>query len=689
MADVTGREPDPLATIVEGAPPPHAPRWWAYPWATLAGRIYLLILLVTVVLVVLAVGYERRETALRREIQALRAEVWMGDLVLAEVGAFRRATSIIDAFAGHLSNGIGVAAVCADTAADHVGGDPLIRALAVLDAAGATLCHSDGVGVEVPMADAGWFTQALAQEGPVLSGAMPSPRHGVTVMVVAHRATAADGALLVLVAAVDVDALARRFDAAGLPAGSRLTIVDGDGRVAFDATGRAPAGTPYPNLVGAPTDGFGASHATLVPDVAGERRVVAFAPVLNEDEGSLVALSIPAAAVLPAGLPALGRAALLVAALIGVLATIATIALTRLVFRPIRVLEEAMRRVADGDLSSRVAPAAQRGELRTLAAAFDGMTRALRHQRRALTHAAGALAERERELRLLADHLVDLVYAADAEGRITYASASYRTALGYDPERLEGRDPLSLVVPEDADALRPRLAAALARGEAPFRSEVRLHGADGEVHWFELIVTPVADADGAFQGTQGTLREISERKRLEALLEEQALNDPLTGLPNRRYFAEVVQRLLLQAKRSGELVAIGFVDLDDFKAVNDTHGHQAGDVLLREVAGRLRAAVREGDVVARLGGDEFTVALRELHDERHARTVAARVAAAFREPFDLGLVEVPSLASVGVALFPADGDDLEALLRAADHAMYRAKQHGSGSVAFATDAKEV
>jgi diguanylate cyclase (GGDEF)-like protein/PAS domain S-box-containing protein len=689
VADGAGREPDPLATIVDGAPPARAPAWWAYPWATLSGRIYLLILLVTVAFVAFAVVYERREATLQREIQVLRAEVWMGDLVLAEVGAFRRAANVLDAFSAHLTNGVGAGEACADAATDHVGGDPLIRALAVLDASGATRCHSDGDGVELPVADAGWFAEALAREGPVLSGALPSPRHGVTVMVVAQRAVAEDGTALVVAAAVDVDALARRFDAAGLPAGSRLTIVGGDGRVAFDASGRAPAGTPYPDLVGAPTDPSGASYATLVPDAAGEQRVVAFAPVLDPNEGSLVALSIPAAAVLPAGWPELGRAAIVVAALIGLLATIATIALTRLVFRPIRVLEEAMRRVADGDLSSRVAPAARRGELRTLAAAFDGMTRALRHQRRALTHAAGALADRERELRLLADHLVDLVYAADAEGRITYASASYRTALGYDPERLIGRDPLSLVVPEDADALRPRLGAALARGEPHVRSEVRLHGADGEVHWFELIVTPVADPDGAFQGSQGTLREISERKRLEALLEEQALNDPLTGLPNRRYFAEVVQRLLLQAKRSGELVAIGFVDLDDFKAVNDTHGHQAGDVLLREVAGRLRAAVREGDVVARLGGDEFTVALRELHDERHARTVAARVAAAFREPFDLGLVEVRALASVGVALFPADGDDLEALLRAADHAMYRAKQHGSGSVAFAADAEEV
>jgi diguanylate cyclase (GGDEF)-like protein len=227
------------------------------------------------------------------------------------------------------------------------------------------------------------------------------------------------------------------------------------------------------------------------------------------------------------------------------------------------------------------------------------------------------------------------------------------------------------------------LGAEFRQGDGHVRTEARLRAAEGTDRWFELIVRPRRDVDGTHLGSQGTLRDVTERTRLEALLAEQALNDPLTGLPNRRSFDDVVQRLLLQAKRTGELVAVGFVDLDDFKAVNDTHGHQAGDVLLQEVAARLRAAVREGDVVARLGGDEFTVALRELQDEHHARAVAERIAAAFATPFDLGTATLAAHASVGVALFPAHGDDAEALLRAADRAMYHAKGAREGRVAFA------
>jgi diguanylate cyclase (GGDEF)-like protein/PAS domain S-box-containing protein len=502
-------------------------------------------------------------------------------------------------------------------------------------------------------------------------------------MVVARRVEGMGG-VRVLAAAVDVDGLADRLVAAGLPSGSRLAIVDGAGRVAFDAPDGARVGTPFEF----DADGLRATgRATVVRagqgGAPGTSLVLAGTPLLTQDDGATFVLSVPAEALLPDGRPDLGRAAALTIVVLGGLFTVASLALSRLVFRPIRVLELAMQRVADGDLTSRVAPGARRGELRTLAAAFDGMTRALRHQRRALAQATDALAEREHELRLLAANLVDLVYATDAAGRITYASPSYREGLGYDPERLIGHDPLSLVHPDDVAAVATLLDTELREGAGHVRTEARLRGADGADHWFELIVRPRRGPDGAHLGTQGTLRDVTERKRLEALLAEQALNDPLTGLPNRRSFDAVVERLLSQAKRSGELVAVGFVDLDDFKAVNDTHGHQAGDVLLQEVAARLRAAVREGDVVARLGGDEFTLALRELQDEHHARAVAERIAAAFATPFELGVTSLTARASVGVALFPAHGEDPEALLRAADRAMYLAKGDGKGRVAFA------
>lgn len=681
MADRPGT--DPYATIVDAPPASRPTPWWMRPWSTLAGRIYTLVVVAALLFAAFAVVYERRELELERSLELLRAELWVRELVAAELGAFRRASVQIDTLAGRLEAGAITPEGCVAATARRTATDPLIVSMAVFDGAGTAICHSDGPDAGLNVATQPWFGRAVATEGAVVSEAFASPRHGVQVMVVARRVDEAS-VTRVLAAAIDVDALAARLAAAGMPDGSRLTIVDPSGRVAFDAPGGERVGTLFaPEASGLSSSGRATIATIRDEDDEGASLVLAAVPVLAEDDGTTLVLAVPTNALFSDVRPNVGRAAALTIAVLGGLFAVASLALSRLVFRPIRVLEQAMQRVADGDLTSRVAPAARRGELRTLAAAFDGMTRALRHQRRALAQAADALAEREQELRLLAANLVDLVYATDAQGRITYASPSYREGLGYDPERLIGRDPLSLVHPDDVAAVATLLGAEFREGDGHVRTEARLRAADGTHRWFELIVRPRRGPDGRHLGTQGTLRDVTERKRLEALLADQALNDPLTGLPNRRSFDAIVQRLLSQAKRTGELVAVGFVDLDDFKAVNDTHGHQAGDVLLQEVADRLRAAVREGDVVARLGGDEFTLALRELQDEHHARTVAERIAASFAAPFDLGLTTVEARASIGVALFPAHGDDPEALLRAADRAMYHAKRARAGSVAFA------
>ncbi len=681
MAD--DARPDPYATIVDAPPVPRPAPWWTRAWTTLAGRIYTLVIVAALLFAAYAVVYEQRELALERSLELVRAELWVRDLVTAELGAFRRASVQIDTLAGRLEAGPITREGCDAAAARRTATDPLMVSMAVFESSGTSICHSDGIDVAMDVAATPWFRRALSADGAVVSEAFVSTRHGVQVMVVARRADEVAGTL-VLAAAIDVDALADRLAAAGMPSGARLTIVDPSGRVAFDAPGGERVGTPFELDA---SDVRSSGRATIATareeDADGASIVLAAVPVLADDDGTTLVLAVPTSALFPDVRPSVGRAAALTIVVLGGLFAVASLALSRLVFRPIHVLEQAMQRVADGDLTSRVAPAARRGELRTLAAAFDGMTRALRRQRRALAHAADALAEREHELRLLAANLVDLVYATDAQGRITYASPSYREGLGFDPERLIGRDPLSLLHPDDVAAVATLLGAEFRKGDDHVRTEARLRAADGSDRWFELIVRPRRGPDGSHLGTQGTLRDVTDRKRLEALLAEQALNDPLTGLPNRRSFDDVVQRLLLQAKRTGELVAVGFVDLDAFKAVNDTHGHQAGDVLLQEVAARLRAAVREGDVVARLGGDEFTLALRELQDEHHARTVAERIAAAFATPFDLGSTTVEARASVGVALFPVHGEDPEALLRAADRAMYRAKGARGGRVAFA------
>ncbi|SDG56458.1 diguanylate cyclase domain-containing protein [Roseospirillum parvum] len=201
-------------------------------------------------------------------------------------------------------------------------------------------------------------------------------------------------------------------------------------------------------------------------------------------------------------------------------------------------------------------------------------------------------------------------------------------------------------------------------------------------------VNPMRDPMGAVAGYVAVLTDITDHKRHEAELVRRATTDALTGLPNRPRFeallAEILEALT-HGERRGDVGRVGllFVDLDHFKDVNDTLGHDAGDELLRQVADRLRRAVRTSDTVARLGGDEFTILLTRIADLADAETVAGKVVRSLSRAFTIGEDEVSISGSVGIALAPEHGSNGEALLRAADHAMYRAKRAGKNTFASA------
>jgi diguanylate cyclase (GGDEF)-like protein len=184
-------------------------------------------------------------------------------------------------------------------------------------------------------------------------------------------------------------------------------------------------------------------------------------------------------------------------------------------------------------------------------------------------------------------------------------------------------------------------------------------------------------------------REVRERQVLQEHLEHLAHHDDLTGLPNRALLLDRLRLALARAERSGLPLAVALVDLDGFKPVNDSLGHEAGDALLREVAVRLLGLLRKSDTVARLGGDEFVLVLPDVGGVTGAGTVAQRVVAALGRPFDIKAQRVRIGASVGLALFPSDGADEETLLKAADSAMYAAKAAGKGRLAFASPASTV
>jgi len=282
-------------------------------------------------------------------------------------------------------------------------------------------------------------------------------------------------------------------------------------------------------------------------------------------------------------------------------------------------------------------------------------------------------------LQTLMDHVPDYIYFKDRQSRFTrvnrYAAARYGIA---DPALAIGKTDFDFFAEEHAaKALRDE-QEIIRTGQPMVNVEERETLVDGSVRWVSTTKLPLRDLEGNIVGTFGISRDISERKRAEESLERQASHDPLTKLPNRMLFMNRFESLFRRANRSPgrRTFALLYIDVDHFKAVNDSLGHQAGDELLVAVARRLEHCVRPGDTLARLGGDEFTVLLEGIWAEADATAVATRVAEELAVPIPVHGQEVSTSVSVGIALAIAGYDRPEDMLSAADAAMYRAKAAG-------------
>ena len=257
--------------------------------------------------------------------------------------------------------------------------------------------------------------------------------------------------------------------------------------------------------------------------------------------------------------------------------------------------------------------------------------------------------------------------------------------LGTDPQTFDPttENLLSLIRPEDRTATGAALARA-ASGERAGEYEWRVLRPDGSLAWFWAETRLETDASGRTVAVRGVCQDVTEHRATAERIYRLAHHDALTGLANRALLRERINEATARARRAESNLAVLCLDLDGFKAVNDLYGHAAGDRLLREVAARLIRSVRETDTVARLGGDEFVVLQTEHVQPEAARALAERIVATLAEPYDLGAGEAQGAvtASVGVAVFPADGDEPETLLHNADTALYRAKWAGKNGAAF-------
>jgi diguanylate cyclase (GGDEF)-like protein/PAS domain S-box-containing protein len=273
------------------------------------------------------------------------------------------------------------------------------------------------------------------------------------------------------------------------------------------------------------------------------------------------------------------------------------------------------------------------------------------------------------------------------EIRLIYANRALTEVLGYTQEEIQQLGAASyqrLIYPEDLPIIDRRSRQLSEAGDSDIvESEFRIKHADGEWRWLsarEIVFTRTEY--GSPKQILGIALDITERKKMEEILQHRADHDNLTDLPNRALFTDRLILEMTHAHRNQTKVAVFFFDLDRFKNINDSMGHAAGDEVLRKVAGRLKACMRESDTAARIGGDEFAMLLTDIAHIRDVSKVADKIMSAFSEPFGIHDKKLTMTTSIGISVYPDDGQHAEELMKNADRAMYQAKEKGRNNYQF-------
>lgn len=282
----------------------------------------------------------------------------------------------------------------------------------------------------------------------------------------------------------------------------------------------------------------------------------------------------------------------------------------------------------------------------------------------------------------------DAIFSQTLDGIVLSWNRGAEKIFGYTGAEVIGHSVAMLIPPESPQEL-PEMLARLRQGDHILDYETVWRRKDGTRVDLLLTISPIVDSSDTITATSAVGHDITGRKRTEESLRRlntdlarKAHHDTLTDLPNRVLFADRLRQALARARRERMRVAILLLDLNHFKQINDTFGHHAGDAVLAEIARRLRTAIREADTVARWGGDEFTVILNGVRKRDTAVRAVNRIMATFNAPVMLPDRELTVTATIGIALFPTDGEVPEDLVQHADHAMYHAKGRGENIFAF-------
>ena len=350
--------------------------------------------------------------------------------------------------------------------------------------------------------------------------------------------------------------------------------------------------------------------------------------------------------------------------------------LMRAVTRPLEAVTAGLNRIAAGEIDPK-----SRIDVRgtdEIAAAVAAFNRVIGKAYR--------MVESERIAADVFEHALEGILVTDRNGRILKVNPAFTRTTGYAPDEAIGKTPRLLQSGRhDLDFYVSFWHALKSAGA--WEGEIWNRRKNGELYPERLNISSVRDEDGEIVYYIAIFSDITERKRREAIITHRAHHDSLTGLPNRALFTDRLEQALAAAHRhESSAIAVMFLDLDRFKLINDTLGHDAGDDLLQEVARRLCETVREMDTVARLGGDEFVIMLPEIRNAKNAEAVAQKALDAVGQPYRLRGTDVLVTPSIGISLYPGDGRDAATLVKSADVAMYQVKSRGRAGICFYTPA---
>ncbi len=363
------------------------------------------------------------------------------------------------------------------------------------------------------------------------------------------------------------------------------------------------------------------------------------------------------------------------------------------VLNPVGALKNAAIRVADGNFAHQV-PISSDDELGHLAECFNTMMNEINIDREALLSANHRLAEEIRQrqhanreltkLSLAVEQSPASVVITDLSGHIEYVNPKYCEVTGYSRDEVIGRESHVFGAESDNPAELQRIWDKLSDGEV-WKGEFRNRRKNGMTYWESAVIAPIRDSEGSVTHYLAVKEDITERKAFEQKLLEQATHDQLTGLPNRFLAVDRLQQMLQNAERRKNHIGIIYIDLDNFKTVNDSLGHAIGDDLLVQVSTRIWNHLRDEDTLCRLGGDEFMALIPDLHNPvEDLKIVLHRIISSLQHPFDLSGHEISVTSSLGISVFPDDGDTVGNLLSNADMAMYEAKRAGRNTFRFFT-----